>query len=119
MSWLPERIDPQRDTLDDEESERLDALRKTIADRQLADLRSLLRLPAFKRFLWRLLGHREWGGQLPLWSTHADGRTEGMRDVALLLLGWINQADPTAWGKMLQDVGRAEIAKRREHATDR
>ena len=74
--------------------------------RDLEDMRTILALPAGRRFYWRLLG------ECGIFKTSFTGNSttffnEGMRQVGLKLLGDLAKADPTAYLKIVEESGRA------------
>lgn len=69
------------------------------------DLQALLRQPEFRRWLWDLLG---WCGiyRITHAKDHADAAfAEGQRNVGVALIGQVGAVDPTAYPRMMQDLG--------------
>lgn len=74
----------------------------SIRDQQLSDLRAILALKEGRRFVWRYLEtcrifQSSWD---PSARIHFN---EGMRQIGLMLLSDVNEADPESYFKMLKE----------------
>lgn len=78
---------------------------KSIRERELEDVRAILASPQGRRFMWRYLAIC--GVFRSSWTPSAEIHfNEGRRDIGLHLLADVNDADPEAYVRMMQEAKR-------------
>lgn len=96
------------------EKEAADQATRQLADekrRQVRDMRKLLRLPEFQRFAWRKLGESGVFRSSFSLNTKMEDFREGQRDLGILLLQEINDADENMFAKMQRDSVSEALGK--------
>lgn len=76
---------------------------KDIRERDLNDLRELLELRPGRRFLWKMLSAAGVFQQSYTGDDNATNFNEGRRSIGLRLLDELTEADPGAYGKLVQE----------------
>lgn len=76
-------------------------------DRELRDVADLLAMPAGRRFIWRYLS--ECGVFRTSWEASAKIHfNEGMRNIGLMMLADVNEANPDGYIQMMKESKQNE-----------
>lgn len=92
---------PETDIFDlEKENKKLSADNQRIRQKEVDDVRKILKTPEGRRFVWRQLSLC--GIFRSSWNLNSNQTSfsEGQRNVGLGLLVDVNEADPTAYAKM-------------------
>ena len=93
-----------RNAADAERVEKDAEAEKLRRDNELAELKGLLRLPEFRRFMWRMLGWTKFNGR-NLWSPGAEiHKNAAMRDLGREIFGELEEADQEAVFRMMREA---------------
>lgn len=99
MSELDNFYDAEARKANAEERKEFDRLRK----RKTGDMRSLLKIPEFRRFAWDELSETGVFHASFTLNSNQMAFNEGRRDRGLALLARINEADPNAFSQMQRE----------------
>jgi hypothetical protein len=98
--------------------EELELKRKKKREREKNDIKKLLKLPEFRRFVWRKWG--EWGLLKDTFTQNSNQTAYncGQRLCALNLLADMNDADSKAFPQMQAEYISEQLSKKQEETND-
>jgi len=97
-----------------EKNAKLSADGKRQHNRKVGDLRSILKKPEGRRFVWELLGDTGVFRSVFALNSNQTSFNEGRRDVGLELLQKLNEADASAFAQMQREYVSEVNSKREE-----
>jgi hypothetical protein len=104
---------PEEDIFDlEERQKKLTDAQKRVHQKEIDDVRKILKTPEGRRYLWRMLG--ECGIFFNSFTPNSNQTAfnEGGRNIGLIILSDINEADPSAFAKMQNEYVSALKSKK-------
>lgn len=100
---MPDEIDNFYDTAINEKNKKLSAEGKRLRQRELSDLRKILKIPEGRRFVWNLLAKAGLFHSSFALNSNQTAFNEGRRNLGLDLMIDLNEADVGAFAQLQRE----------------